>query len=54
MLRGGVPCLLLAARIVKDRPLSSFFSSMGGWRWKVFLNTFDSSGKNEAIVRAAK
>lgn len=34
-----VPCLLLAAIIVKDRPVSSYFSSMGGWRWKVFLKT---------------
>lgn len=34
-----VPCMLLAAVIVKDRPVSSYFSSMGGWRWKVFLKT---------------
>ena len=32
--------LLLAALIVKDRPISSYFSSMGGWRWNVFLKTF--------------
>jgi len=36
----AVPAVLLAALIVKDRPLSSYFSSMGGWRWKVFLKTF--------------
>lgn len=35
-----IPCLLLAAVIVRDRPVSSYFSSMGGWRWKVFLKTF--------------
>lgn len=35
-----VPCLILAALIVRDRPVSSYFSSMGGWRWKVFLKTF--------------
>ena len=35
-----IPCLILAALIVKDRPLSSYFSSMGGWRWKVFFKTF--------------
>ena len=35
-----IPCLLLAAVIVKDRPFSSYFSSMGGWRWKVFARTF--------------
>lgn len=35
-----LPCLLLAALIIKDRPLSSYFSSMGGWRWKVFFKTF--------------
>ena len=35
-----IPSLLLAALIVKDRPLSSYFSSMGGWRWKTFLKTF--------------
>ena len=34
-----VPCLILAALIVKDRPVSSYFSSMGGWRWGVFLKT---------------
>ena len=34
-----IPCILLAALIVKDRPVSSYFSSMGGWRWRVFLNT---------------
>lgn len=33
-------CLILAALIVKDRPISSYFSSMGGWRWDVFLKTF--------------
>ena len=31
-----IPCLLIAASIVKDRPVSSYFSSMGGWRWKIF------------------
>ena len=35
-----IPALLLAAMIVKDRPVSSYFSSMGGWRWKIFLKTF--------------
>ena len=35
-----IPCLLLAALIVGDRPISSYFSSMGGWRWRVFLKTF--------------
>ena len=35
-----IPALLLAAMIVKDRPVSSYFSSMGGWRWKTFLKTF--------------
>ena len=35
-----VLCLILAALIVRDRPLSSYFSSMGGWRWKVLLKTF--------------
>lgn len=34
-----IPCLLIAALIVKDRPISSYFSSMGGWRWIVFLKT---------------
>lgn len=34
-----VPSLLLAALIVRDRPVSSYWSSMGGWRWKVFLKT---------------
>ena len=35
-----IPSLLLAALIVKDRPLSSYFSSMGGWRWEIFFRTF--------------
>lgn len=35
-----IPALLLAAMIVKDRPISSYFSSMGGWRWRTFLKTF--------------
>lgn len=34
-----IPSFLLAALIVKDRPFSSYFSSMGGWRWKTFLKT---------------
>ena len=34
-----IPSLLLAALIVKDRPISSYFSSMGGWRWKDFFRT---------------
>ena len=34
-----IPALLFAARIVNDRPISSYFSSMGGWRWDVFLKT---------------
>jgi len=33
-------CLLLAVLIVRDRPFSSYLSSMGGWRWDVFLKTF--------------
>ena len=36
----SAPCLILAALIVKDRPVSSYFSSMGGWRWKVLFKTF--------------
>lgn len=32
-----IPSFLLAAWIVKDRPFSSYYSSMGGWRWKTFL-----------------
>lgn len=34
-----IPCILIPALIVRDRPVSSYFSSMGGWRWKVFLKT---------------
>ena len=34
-----IPCMALAALIVRDRPVSSYYSSMGGWRWKVFLKT---------------
>ena len=38
-----IPCLFLAALIVRDRPVSSYLSSMGGWRWKVFLKTLGVS-----------
>ena len=34
-----IPAFLLAALIVKDRPFSSYLSSMGGWRWKTFAKT---------------
>ena len=34
-----LPCMILAAIIVKDRPVSSYFSSMGGWRWRIFFRT---------------
>ena len=34
-----VPFLIIAALIVRDRPISSYFSSMGGWRWNVFFKT---------------
>ena len=34
-----VPAIMIATLIVRDRPISSYFSSMGGWRWKVFLKT---------------
>ena len=35
-----IPALFLAAGIVRDRPISSYLSSMGGWRWKIFARTF--------------
>ena len=35
-----VPFMFIAALIVRDRPISSYLSSMGGWRWGVFLKTF--------------
>lgn len=31
-----IPSFALAAMIMKDRPFSSYLSSMGGWRWKTF------------------
>ncbi|MBR4456354.1 MAG: CPBP family intramembrane metalloprotease [Solobacterium sp.] len=34
-----IPSFLFAALIIKDRPFSSYLSSMGGWRWKIFLKT---------------
>ena len=33
----AIPMLAFAALIVKDRPFSSYSSSMGGWRWKLFF-----------------
>ncbi len=35
-----IPALLLAVLIVRDRPFSSYSSSKGGWRMKVFLKCF--------------
>ena len=32
-----IPALLLAVRIVGDRPFSSYSSSRGGWNWKIFF-----------------
>lgn len=32
-----IPSLALAAKIVKDRPFSSYSSSRGGWNWKIFF-----------------
>lgn len=32
-----IPTLYLASRIVKDRPFSSYASSLGGWRWKLYF-----------------
>ena len=32
-----IPALALAAKIVKDRPFSSYSSSRGGWNWKIFF-----------------
>ena len=38
-----IPALFIAALIVKDRPISSYNSSMGGWRWEVFLKTLGAA-----------
>ncbi|WP_407376518.1 CPBP family intramembrane glutamic endopeptidase [Methanobrevibacter sp.] len=32
-----IPSLYIANRIVKDRPFSSYGSSLGGWRWKLYI-----------------
>lgn len=32
-----IPSLYIANRIIKDRPFSSYGSSLGGWRWKLYL-----------------
>ena len=32
-----IPCFALAAKIVGDRPFSSYSSSRGGWHWKLFF-----------------
>lgn len=32
-----IPAIYLASRIVKDRPFSSYASSLGGWRWKLYF-----------------
>lgn len=33
----AIPAIYLASRIVKDRPFSSYASSLGGWRWKLYF-----------------
>lgn len=35
-----IPCIFLAAMIVRDRPFSSYLSSVRGWKWGVFLKSF--------------
>ena len=37
MLAIAIPAIYLASLIVKDRPFSSYASSRGGWRWKLFF-----------------
>lgn len=37
LIAGLIPSLALAAKIVKDRPFSSYSSSRGGWNWKIFF-----------------
>ena len=32
-----IPAIYLASKIVKDRPFSSYASSLGGWRWKLYF-----------------
>lgn len=32
-----IPAIYLASMIVKDRPFSSYASSLGGWRWKLYF-----------------
>ena len=32
-----IPALYIAAKIVRDRPFSSYSSSRGGWNWKLFF-----------------
>ena len=39
----AIPAMMLAALIVRDRPFSSYLSSMGGFRWKVFLKTLGAA-----------
>lgn len=38
-----IPILMIASRTVKDRPFSSYSSSMGGWRRKIFLKTLGAA-----------
>lgn len=33
----AIPAIYLASKIVKDRPFSSYASSLGGWRWKLYF-----------------
>ena len=44
---GSVSCALLglviATRIVRDRPFSSYSTSRGGWKWPIFFKVFGIS-----------
>ena len=35
-----IPSIYVAARIVRDRPFSSYLSSRGGWSWDIFIKLF--------------
>lgn len=35
-----IPSIYTGAKIVRDRPFSSYLSSRGGWSWEIFIKSF--------------
>lgn len=34
-----IPCVYIASKVIRDRPFSSYISSVGRWNWGIFIKT---------------